>query len=450
MFNLLHSSKHGTRDKHVRFSLLVETSSEGQELSSLKALQSPTRFNVKSPTKGKVPTPKTKEDDLINSLKSRSFLYPDERDLKFSLTKKRTSSGEQELRSPKALQSPTRFNSPTPKFPQIKEDVVSNGFMSRLNLHRDDKHLKEKQAEKCCTVTLEDSKIDPWGVKVNFNNEWKEWKIVKVTPEKQGYALGIKKHWKIICVNDEEINEENWQKIKIILQEGGKMKIKFATKAIKSIWLIRHGEKDQTKIQEYMEIFKGRNYEWELSETGVAQSRRIGTVLKKQYENFRNPPLIFVSPFKRTIQTGLYAAYYLNSALKIEDGLLEKHHGLWDRTNMFHFFSNNLTLLDLDYQSKFPATKDRISPFRCEMNDAFDRSVANYFLEMLHKGNHDIIIIGHQTELHNIQSLISGKPHKETEKIECASMFQYVVNPGYSRLKLASYYLKGIKASDLL
>ena len=69
----------------------------------------------------------------------------------------------------------------------------------------------------------------------------------------------------------------------------------------------------------------------------------------------------------------------------------------------------------MSYQSKFPATKERISPFKFEMNDAFDRSVANYFLEMLHKGKQDIIIIGHQTELYNIQKLITGKPNSETE-----------------------------------
>jgi len=275
-------------------------------------------------------------------------------------------------------------------------------------------------------------------------------------PKLQAIKLGIKKHWKIIAVNDEELNARNWQKIKIILHEGRKTKIKFATKAMKSIWLIRHGEKDLTKIKEYMDTHRGRNYEWKLSETGIKQSRRIATVLKEQYKNFLNPPLIFVSPFKRTIQTGLYTACYMNSTIKIEEGLLEKHHGLWDRTNMLEYFSKNLQFFDMDYQSKFPATKDKITPYRYEINDAFDRSVAYHFIEMLHEGDQDIIIFGHQTELYNMQKAIigdiglNGRNEAAFAKIGCASMFQYVLNPQSWRLELKSYYLEGFKEPVLL
>jgi len=229
------------------------------------------------------------------------------------------------------------------------------------------------------------------------------------------------------------------------------MKIKFATKTMKSIWLIRHGEKDPTKIYCYTKIYKERNYEWKLSETGVTQSRRVATVLKEKYKNFTNLPLIFVSPFKRTIQTGLYTACYINSTLKIEEGLLEKHHGLWDRTKMLDYFSNNLQFFDMDYQSRFPATKDKISPFIWKANDAFDRSVAYYFIEMLQKGDQDIIIFGHQTELYNIQKVITGDiglhgRNREFEKLGYASMFQYVLNPQSWRLELKSYF----KVPDLL
>ena len=60
------------------------------------------------------------------------------------------------------------------------------------------------------------------------------------------------------------------------------------------------------------------------------------------YKNFKNPPLIFVSPFRRTIHTGLYVANALNLKLQIEDGLVEKRHGLWDRSGMFDYFGKNL------------------------------------------------------------------------------------------------------------
>ena len=51
----------------------------------------------------------------------------------------------------------------------------------------------------------------------------------------------------------------------------------------KSIWLIRHGDKDWTKKTYYMDTFDEKNYDWSLSERGAVQSRRIATVLNKQY-----------------------------------------------------------------------------------------------------------------------------------------------------------------------
>jgi hypothetical protein len=43
----------------------------------------------------------------------------------------------------------------------------------------------ERQAEICSTVTFEDSNIYPWGVEVNFKDEWNEWKIIDVVPQQQ-------------------------------------------------------------------------------------------------------------------------------------------------------------------------------------------------------------------------------------------------------------------------
>jgi len=221
------------------------------------------------------------------------------------------------------------------------------------------------------------------------------------------------------------------------------MKIKFATKAKKSIWLIKHGETDLTKIKNYIETYKGQNYEWKLNEMGLTQSRRIATVLKEQYENFTNPPLIFASPFKRLIQTGLYTAHYVNSTLKIEIGLLEKkHHALWDETKVLFYFSRNLQLFDMKYKSKFPATKDKMLPLISDVFD-IDRSVAYYFIDMLYTGNQDIIIIGHEEELYKIQKVITKDidfNKAAFEKIGCASMFKYVLNPQSWNLELKSYY----------
>jgi len=234
-------------------------------------------------------------------------------------------------------------------------------------------------------------------------------------------------------------------------------------KDVKSIWLIRHGEKDWVKTKYYLDHFKERNYEWALSEAGLIQSRRVAKVLKEQYENATTPPLIFVSPFRRTIQTALHVAYQVNSKMQIEEGLIEKHHGLWGRTAMLDYFSKYLKFFDMDYKSKFYATKEMTSPIRASDNATrseawekdiiFDKNLANYFLKMLQKGKQDIIIIGHQTEIYNIQRIITGlHRHSQSafDKIGYASMFQYVPLPKSSKLELKSYYLKGFKIPDLL
>ena len=51
----------------------------------------------------------------------------------------------------------------------------------------------------------------------------------------------------------------------------------------KSIWLIRHGEKDETMTTYFMDTFKELNYEWPLSDRGLVQSHKVATVLKNQY-----------------------------------------------------------------------------------------------------------------------------------------------------------------------
>jgi len=230
--------------------------------------------------------------------------------------------------------------------------------------------------------------------------------------------------------------------------------VKEKIKVKKSIWLIRHGEKDGTMTTYFMDTFKELNYKWPLSDRGLVQSHRVATVLKNHYKNFENPPLIFVSPFQRTIHTGLYVANAVKSKIQIEEGLLEKRHGLWNQITMFDYFSKHLKFFNTAYKSKFRATNDRISPIsaynvtRCEISEKdrdFDENVANYFEKMLREGKQDIIIIGHQTELYNIQRVFTGSHRsrgniRTCEKIKCASMFQYVLNPISSQLELKSIY----------
>ena len=64
---------------------------------------------------------------------------------------------------------------------------------------------------------------------------------------------------------------------------------------------------------------------------------------------------------------------------------------------------------EYDYVNKYEILKKDL---------AFDENVANYFTKMLHEGNQDIIIIGHQSELYNIQRAITGLNRTQESKTE--------------------------------
>jgi hypothetical protein len=54
-----------------------------------------------------------------------------------------------------------------------------------------------------------------------------KWKVRKVRSRKQAEALKIQTGWKIISVNNEKLNEDNYENIKNILMEGRKVEITF-------------------------------------------------------------------------------------------------------------------------------------------------------------------------------------------------------------------------------
>jgi len=152
------------------------------------------------------------------------------------------------------------------------------------------------------------------------------------------------------------------------------------------------------------------------------------------------------------MHTALHVASALDLKIQIEDGLIEKRHGLWNRTRMFDCFPKYLKYFNTHYESKFHVTKDMIEPITVHdevsrskilKNDfTFDENVANYFLKIFHKENQDIIIIGHQTELYNIQRVLTGLPKEraERDKIAYASMFQYGLSPISLKFELKSYF----------
>jgi hypothetical protein len=85
----------------------------------------------------------------------------------------------------------------------------------------------------CCEFTrfhkviFEENKSFTWGLVVNLNDPWRKWKVFEVHSGKQAEALKIKKGWKIISVNNEKLNQDNYESIKNILMKGLKVEIIF-------------------------------------------------------------------------------------------------------------------------------------------------------------------------------------------------------------------------------
>jgi len=70
------------------------------------------------------------------------------------------------------------------------------------------------------TFDFQSNTDKPWGAAVGFGAKPGKWKITRLTEGAQFYERGVRKGWRVIKVNDVEVNQKNKDDIKEILRKG--------------------------------------------------------------------------------------------------------------------------------------------------------------------------------------------------------------------------------------
>jgi len=215
---------------------------------------------------------------------------------------------------------------------------------------------------------------------------------------------------------------------------------------MKNIFLIRHGEKDLSdeKYDYYMKTHRHKNYEWELSERGFAQADKLSKLFYNLYKDKKEVPLIYVSPFKRTIQTAIPIARSLNTTLRIENGLFEHGHGSWNRSQINQYFEKEKHSFE-KYHSQFNITREMIDPLRQKQKEIawFHGDVAFYLGRKMFDSGKDLIIVTHQNVVHNLAKEFAGFSlvhNIDSFDINCGSIFHYSKYDNQVRFSL-KYFL---------
>ena len=83
--------------------------------------------------------------------------------------------------------------------------------------------IKYKQV----TLAFESDTKNPWNVKANLSNRYELWCIYQVLDGGQGAKYGVEIGWKIVAVNEININSENYTTFLHILEDGHACTITF-------------------------------------------------------------------------------------------------------------------------------------------------------------------------------------------------------------------------------
>jgi broad specificity phosphatase PhoE len=158
-----------------------------------------------------------------------------------------------------------------------------------------------------------------------------------------------------------------------------------------------------------MKTDRHKNYEWELSEYGFKQAQILGKLFHRLYKNKKEVPLIYVSPFKRTIQTAIPIARALNTTIRLENGLFEHGHGTWNSSQINGFFKHEKQIFE-KYYSKFHITYEMSHPPRQSEKEIkiFHSEVAGYFQNRALELGKDLIIVTHQDVVYNLAKEIAS------------------------------------------
>jgi len=69
-------------------------------------------------------------------------------------------------------------------------------------------------------VHLDAADGNPWGIGMNFKEDWEAWKISQADPNNQGYRAGVRVNWRVKSVNGVVLNKETHQALQKTLSAG--------------------------------------------------------------------------------------------------------------------------------------------------------------------------------------------------------------------------------------
>jgi len=205
-----------------------------------------------------------------------------------------------------------------------------------------------------------------------------------------------------------------------------------------AINLVRHTIKKGSDSLKYMQNERNKNYEWELEEItkpgGLLSAYYLGIHFYNKYVNSNDPPLIYVSPFRRCIQTAIPTAKALNIKIRIEYGLFETFHGFPTEEEIKIFYGGNEEYIDTEYVSKYYQMSDFIeesgSMYQSTKCDApvgkerekirlqKNKQMSEYFKEVQRNEKKDIIVFSHQDEVRQIGHLLVNPEETDVEVIK--------------------------------
>jgi len=223
------------------------------------------------------------------------------------------------------------------------------------------------------------------------------------------------------------------------------------------IWLVRHVEK--SKLHNYYHVdWPEENYKWPISAiNGEKNAKEIASFFQEIYSPNNDSevtedtqPLIYASPFLRTLETAIPIAKALKTKIRIEYGLFEHIHGIPTKKEINEFISNQEIYIDSDYSTPdyiIETIKELKLHKFCERT-ACMKAISNIFVEIMgtyirnqqEEEKRDIIVVTHQEQVYGIgNSLLKNTESNIEEYIVHHSEVQSTSTESIESEKLEIY-----------
>merc|ERR1719216_747879 len=100
-----------------------------------------------------------------------------------------------------------------------------------------------EEDESSFTVLLEAHDKDPWGASVNFDDDWKEWRVKTVDPGQQAWRKCVESGFRILSVNGMPLCPKPLPPIRDILSNGRRCEVEFDTNTRGSLFTPKQARK---------------------------------------------------------------------------------------------------------------------------------------------------------------------------------------------------------------